>query len=68
MSGPRRSTLAVSVLPSLAQRWFMESFADFSQAEPQIKVYLPVEDDAIDLARHDIDLRIGYDTSLYSKL
>jgi LysR family glycine cleavage system transcriptional activator len=39
MSGPQRSTLVVCVLPSLAECWFMERFAAFSQLEPQIKIY-----------------------------
>ena len=67
MSGPQRSTLVVSGLPSLAECWFMDRFAAFWQLEPKIKIHLRVEDDPIDLARHDIDLRIGYGTSLYSE-
>lgn len=68
MSGASRSNLVISVLPSLAECWFVPQFAEFCAAEPLLKISLRVEDDPVDLARHEIDLRICYGTNLYPDL
>ncbi len=68
ISGVSRSTLVVSVLPSLAECWFVPQFSAFCASDPLVKINLRVEDDAVDFARHDIDLRICYGTNLYPDL
>jgi LysR family glycine cleavage system transcriptional activator len=68
MSCASRSSLVVSALPSLTECWFVPQFAEFCTVEPLIKINLRVEDDPVDFARHEIDLRICYGTNLYPDL
>ena len=68
MTGISRSTLVVSVLPSLADCWFVPQFAGFCASEDLVKIDLRVEDDPVDFARQDIDIRICYGTNLYPDL
>jgi LysR family transcriptional regulator, glycine cleavage system transcriptional activator len=68
MSGPSRTTLVVSVVPSLAECWFMPKFESFCASEPHVKIHMRVEDDPVDFARDEIDLRLSYGTTLYPDL
>lgn len=68
MSGGAKSRLVVSVLPSVAHRWLEPRLAVFVLHERGLRFDLRVEDDPVDFARHDIDLRICYGTNLYPEM
>lgn len=68
MTGKARQRLVVSVLPSVAHRWMAPRLARFTAASPDFRFELRVEDDPVDFARHDIDLRMCYGTNLYPEL
>jgi LysR family transcriptional regulator, glycine cleavage system transcriptional activator len=59
-SGGAKSRLIISVLPSVAHRWLEPRLAAFVLHERTLRIELRVEDDPVDFARHDIDLRISY--------
>ncbi len=65
LDGSTRTRLVVSVLPSLAHGWFAPRFALFCDNNPEVNIKLRVEDDPIDFARDDVDLRICYGTRFY---
>lgn len=67
LAGSSRAKLVVSVLPSLAECWFMPAFAAFSEATA-MRIDLRVENDPVDFADGEIDLRICYGTGLYPGL
>jgi LysR family glycine cleavage system transcriptional activator len=60
-----RGRLVISVLPSLAERWLAPRLAHFAAAAPETSIDLRVEEDPVDLARADIDLRICYGAHFY---
>jgi LysR family glycine cleavage system transcriptional activator len=62
------SRLAISTLPSLAQRWITRILGGFAAAEPDIRVDLRVEEDPVDFAGSGLDLRICYGAQLYPEL
>ncbi len=66
--GEVRSRLVVSLLPSLANRWFNRSLPAFLDLEPAMRVEVRVEDDPVDFARYNIDVRICYGAHLYPEL
>jgi len=66
LKGSARAHIVVSVLPSLAQSWFIPRLVKFSQHNPNVSIQTRIEDDPVDFARHDIDLRICYGTQLYT--
>jgi LysR family glycine cleavage system transcriptional activator len=68
MSVPARARLVVSVLPSVADRWLVPRLAGFLDHQPDLRVDLRVEEDPVDFARHEIDLRICYGSNLYPEL
>ncbi len=68
VSGTSRTTLVVSVLPSLAECWFVPAIAGFLKNETSIKIDLRVEEDPVDFAAREIDLRLCYGTNLYPDL
>lgn len=68
LEGELRPLLVVSVLPSLAHRWFHRRLAEFLLTDEQVRIDLRVEDDPVDFARQDIDLRICYGAHLYPDL
>lgn len=68
MSGRTNSRLVVSVLPSVSHRWLEPRLAAFALHQRALRIDLRVEDDPVDFARQDIDLRICYGTNLYPEL
>ncbi len=66
--GQVRARLVVSVLPSLANRWLNHRVPQFLEIHPAIRLDIRVEEDPIDFARDDIDLRICYGRHLYPDL
>ena len=67
LAGSSRAKLVVSVIPSLAECWFMPALADFAQAGA-LRIDLRVENDPVDFAGGEIDLRIGYASAQYPGL
>ncbi len=67
LAGSSRAKLVVSVIPSLAECWFMPALADFAQAAA-LRIDLRVESDPVDFAGGEIDLRIGYASAHYPAL
>ena len=65
LDGQARTRLVLSVLPSLAQAWLAPRFLSFCQHNPGVSVQLRVEEDPVDFARDNIDLRICYGTRFY---
>jgi LysR family glycine cleavage system transcriptional activator len=68
MTGVARRRLVISVLPSVAHRWMAPRLARFAALHRDFRFELRVEDDPVDFARYDIDLRMCYGTSLYPEL
>lgn len=68
MSGGARSRLVISVITSVAERWLESRLAAFARQNPGIRIDLRVEQDPVDFARHNIDLRICYGANLYSEM
>lgn len=64
LAAAARGRLVVSVIPSLAECWFMPMFAD---AAP-LAIDLRVENDPVDFAASEIDLRIFYGSASYPGL
>ncbi len=60
MTGSSRSKLVVSVIPSLAECWFMPALAAFIAERPGMRIDLRVESEPFDFASGEIDLRITY--------
>jgi len=60
-----RGRLVISVLPSLAERWLAPHLARFAAEAPETSIDLRVEEDPVDLAQADIDLRICYGAHFY---
>jgi LysR family transcriptional regulator, glycine cleavage system transcriptional activator len=65
MAGESRSRLVISVLPSIAHRWLEPQLSGILHSEPRLRVDVRIEDDPVDFARHNIDLRMCYGTNLY---
>ena len=65
MSGESKSRLVISVLPSIAHRWLEPQLAGLLLHEPKLRVDVRIEDDPVDFARHNIDLRMCYGSNLY---
>lgn len=63
--GSVRSSLIISVLPSLGVRWLNRHLPDFLSANPDIRVDLRLEEDPVDFFRNRIDVRISYGEHLY---
>ena len=57
----------VSVIPSLAECWFMPAFAEIA-ADAALRIDLRVEDDPVDFSSGEIDLRILYGSTAYPGL
>lgn len=68
MSGHARSRLVISVITSIAERWLESRLAAFARQHPSIRIDLRVEQDPVDFARHNIDLRICYGANLYTEM
>ncbi|MBO9552316.1 LysR substrate-binding domain-containing protein [Pseudomonas sp.] len=52
--------LVVSVPFSLAEPWLAPKLSALQEAYPHLAVDIRVEDDPVDLVRHDIDIRVSY--------
>lgn len=52
--------LVISVPFSLAEPWLTPKLPALLELYPQLSIDIRVEDDPVDLMRHDIDLRISY--------
>jgi LysR family glycine cleavage system transcriptional activator len=61
-----RSTLIVSVLPSIGVRWLNRRLGAFLLANPEVRVDIRLEEDPVDFYRNRIDVRISYGENLYS--
>ncbi|MBD1599332.1 LysR substrate-binding domain-containing protein [Pseudomonas typographi] len=60
LEGEMRTRLIVSVPFSLAECWLAPRLSELLETYPQLSVDVRVEDDPVDLARHDVDLRVSY--------
>jgi len=60
LEGEIRTRLIVSVPFSLAECWLAPKLAKLVEFYPQLSVDIRVEDDPVDLARYDVDLRVSY--------
>ena len=68
LEGGVRSRLVISAPSSLASRWLNRRLHKFLDAEPAMRLEIRVEDDPVDFARHNIDVRICYGRHLYPDL
>jgi LysR family glycine cleavage system transcriptional activator len=72
LQGEVRSRLIVSVLPSVASHWLIgrlnRGTDGFLGLAPALRLDLRVEEDPVDFARHEIDVRICYGAHLYPDL
>lgn len=68
LEGEARPQLVVSLPASLAGRWFLPRFAAFLARAPGVSVDLRIEDDPVDFARHNLDLRVSYGAGPYADL
>jgi LysR family glycine cleavage system transcriptional activator len=68
VSGRARSRLVISALPSVAERWMEPMLAAFHGEKPNFRFELRVEEDIVDFARHEIDLRLSYGVNLYPEM
>ncbi|MGI4839965.1 MAG: LysR substrate-binding domain-containing protein [Janthinobacterium lividum] len=68
LEGEMRTRLIVSVPFSLAEGWLAPKLASLLEIYPQLSVDVRVEDDPVDLARHDVDIRVSYGDYHYPSL
>lgn len=68
VSGRARSRLVISSLPSVAERWIEPKLAEFAREKPNFRFELRSEEDIVDFARNEIDLRVSYGTNLYPEM
>lgn len=68
LHGEVRSRLVISTLGSVANRWLNRRLPEFLALEPARRLDIRVEDDPVDFARHNIDVRICYGHHLYPDL
>lgn len=57
--------VVLSVLPSIAAGWLRHRWAALAAAEPEVRIDLRVEDDPVDFAKADLDLRLTWGAGLY---
>jgi LysR family glycine cleavage system transcriptional activator len=65
VSGRARSRLVVSCLPSVAERILLPLLVGYTRQKPNFRFELRSEEDIVDFARDEIDLRLSYGTNLY---
>lgn len=68
LEGELRMRLVVSVPASLAETWLAPKLSELLVFFPQMAIDIRVEDDPVDMARQDIDLRISYGDYHYPML
>lgn len=66
--GEPKARLVISAFSSIAVRWLGPQLAGFARSRPGLRLELRVEDDPVDFARNDIDLRICYGSNLYPEM
>jgi LysR family glycine cleavage system transcriptional activator len=67
-AGRLKTRLVVSALPSVAFAWLGEQLGAFAKAHHGLTFELRAEEDPVEFARHDIDLRLCYGAQLYPGL
>lgn len=65
VSDRSKSRLVISTIDSVAEKWLIGRLASYCRLYPDFRFELRVEPDPADFARHNIDLRIGYDPGQY---
>jgi LysR substrate binding domain len=65
ISGQAKSRLVISAFSSVAVRWLGAKLAAFALSQRALRLDVRIEDDPVDFARHDIDLRVCYGSNLY---
>ncbi len=65
LEGEVRSSLIVSVLPSVGVRWLTRRLPEFLSAHPDVRIDLRLEEDPVDFFRNRIDVRLCYGEHLY---
>lgn len=65
VSSRSKSRLVLSTIESVAEKWFLPRLAAYARTHPDFRFDVRVEPDPVDFARHDIDLRIAYDSLQY---
>lgn len=68
LEGEVRPRLVVSVPYSLAEPWLAPRLASLVKLHPRLAIDVRVEDDPLDFARHNIDLRVSYGAYHYPEL
>lgn len=68
VSGRARARLVVSTLPSVAERWMRPKLALYCAGKPNFRFELRSEEDMVDFARNDIDIRLSYGINLYPEM
>jgi len=68
MSGRVRSRLVISCISSMAERWLQPRLAQLAALPGIPRFELRVEDDPVDFARYDIDIRLSYGSGLYPEI
>lgn len=63
-----RARLVISCIESVAEKWLAPRLAGYARHHPEFRFDLRVEGDPADFARHNIDLRLGYDPAHYAGL
>ncbi|MGF6774143.1 LysR family glycine cleavage system transcriptional activator [Paraburkholderia sp. GAS199] len=68
VEGEMRLRLVVSAPFSLADSWLAPKLSDLLRVFPQMAIDVRVEDDPVDMGRHDIDVRVSYGAYHYPSL
>ncbi len=63
-----RPRLVVSALPPLAETWLPAQVGRLAGPDNSIPMEFRIEEDPVDFARHNIDLRLCYGNTLYPEL
>lgn len=66
--GDARAPLVLSVPFSLADLWLAPKLARLVETNPHMAMDIRVEDDPVDMARHKLDLRVGYGGYHYAEM
>jgi LysR family glycine cleavage system transcriptional activator len=68
IDGAVRSSLILSVLPSVGVRWLNRRLPAFLAANPDVRIDLRLQEDPVDFSRDRIDVRLSYGEHLYPEL
>jgi LysR family glycine cleavage system transcriptional activator len=64
----RRSRVTVSVAPSFAAKWLLPRLEGFTEAHPEIDVWVSADMAPIDFATADVDMAVRYGSGRYESL